>query len=234
MEGYIKLYRQITKWEWYEDANTFRLFIHLLIKANHADANWRGNLIKRGQRFTSIGVLSHELSLSEKAIRIAIDKLIRTNEIVCKGASNGTMITICKYDSYQSNETEEGRAKRQTNGEQKGKRGASEGQQTIRTNNDNNDLKNEYTFTWRENFEKYIEDLNVGVNLLLQDSEWISEREKFHPNLDIKLSIEKGYKDYWGTEAGWQKKKKSKTENINWKTTFNNAIDFNKVYKQRQ
>lgn len=143
MEGYIKIHRQITKWEWYDDANTFRLFIHLLIKANHADGNWRGNTIKRGQIFTSIGILSHELSISEKAIRIAIDKLIKTKEIVCKGASNGTMITICNYDTYQSNEETTGRAKGRTKGERKGKRGANEGRQTIIINNNKEGFEEE-------------------------------------------------------------------------------------------
>lgn len=87
--------------------------------------------------------------------------------------------------------------------------------------------------TWRGSFEKYIEDLNIAVNLLLQDNDWILEREKFHPNLDIKLSMEKAYKDFWGTEAGWKHKKKSKVLDINWKSTFNSAIELNKVYKQR-
>ena len=129
MEGYIKLYRQVMKWEWYDDANTFRLFIHLLLKANYEDAQWRGLTIKRGQLFTSIGHLSHELKISDKAIRIALDKLIKTKEVASKGASNGTMITICKYDSYQSSFNTEG----QTEGQTRGERGA--------TNNKNNNNK---------------------------------------------------------------------------------------------
>ena len=133
MEGYIKLYRQIMKWEWYDDANTFRLFIHLLLKANYEDAQWRGLTIKRGQLFTSIGHLSHELKISDKAIRIALDKLIKTKEVASKGASKGTMITICKYDSYQSSFNTEG----QTEGQTRGKRGA-----TNNNNNNNKEKKN--------------------------------------------------------------------------------------------
>ena len=131
MEGYIKLYRQVMKWEWYDDANTFRLFIHLLLKANYEDAQWRGLTIKRGQLFTSIGHLSHELKISDKAIRIALDKLIKTKEVASKGANNGTMITICKYDIYQSSFNTEG----QTDGQTRGERGA------INNNNNNNKEK---------------------------------------------------------------------------------------------
>ena len=133
MEGYIKLYRQVMKWEWYDDANTFRLFIHLLLKANYEDAQWRGLTIKRGQLFTSIGHLSHELKISNKAIRIALDKLIKTKEVASEGASNGTMITICKYDIYQSNFNTEG----QTEGQTRGERGA-----TNNNNNNNKEKKN--------------------------------------------------------------------------------------------
>lgn len=133
MEGYIKLYRQIMRWEWYDDANTFRLFIHLLLKANYEDAQWRGLRIKRGQLFTSIGHLSHELKISNKAIRIALDKLIKTKEVASEGASNGTMITICKYDSYQSSFNTGG----QTEGQTRGERGA-----TNNKNNNNKEKKN--------------------------------------------------------------------------------------------
>ena len=133
MEGYIKLYRQVMKWEWYDDANTFRLFMHLLLKANYEDAQWRGLTIKRGQLFTSIGHLSHELKISDKAIRIALNKLIKTKEVASKGANNGTMITICKYDSYQSGFNTEG----QTEGQTRGERGA-----TNNNNNNNKEKKN--------------------------------------------------------------------------------------------
>lgn len=38
--GYIKLYRQIVDWEWYDDIPTSRLFMHLLLKANYAEREW--------------------------------------------------------------------------------------------------------------------------------------------------------------------------------------------------
>jgi hypothetical protein len=33
--GYIKLYRSLLKWEWYDDSNVFRVFMHLLLTANY-------------------------------------------------------------------------------------------------------------------------------------------------------------------------------------------------------
>ena len=47
---YIKLDRNILNWRWYKDANTFRLFIHLLLKANIRDHDFEHVTIRRGDR----------------------------------------------------------------------------------------------------------------------------------------------------------------------------------------
>lgn len=52
MSGWIKLHRKITEWEWYSDANTFRVFMHLLLTANYEDKRWRNIDVKRGQIIT--------------------------------------------------------------------------------------------------------------------------------------------------------------------------------------
>lgn len=130
MEGYIYLHKKILEWEWYKDVNTKSLFIHCLLKANYVDKDWKGLTIKRGQFFTSLENLSFELGLSVKEIRTSLKKLEKTQELGKQGASNGTMITVCKYEDYQLLVNMEGQAGGQT----KGKRGASEGQQLINNN----------------------------------------------------------------------------------------------------
>ena len=42
MNGFISLHRRIIEWEWYTEPDTFRVFIHLLMMANHAPAKVRG------------------------------------------------------------------------------------------------------------------------------------------------------------------------------------------------
>ena len=86
---------------------------------------------------------------------------------------------------------------------------------------------------WRSDYETYVTELNVAINTLLEDKDWMKEREKFNPNVNIKLSLEKAYKDFWSTEAGWKHKKKSKSAVVNWKSTLNSAIELNKVYNPR-
>lgn len=102
--GWIKLHRQLLDWEWYDDINTSRLFIHLMITANHKDNNWRGIEIKRGSRLTSLDKLSSETNLSVSKIRTAIKKLISTNEIASKSHSQHTVFTMINYDEYQSDD----------------------------------------------------------------------------------------------------------------------------------
>jgi hypothetical protein len=119
MSGWIKLHRKFSEWEWYTNNETKSLFIHLLLKANFEDKKWQGVEIHRGQLITSIKTLSVELKLSEKQIRTAIKNLISTGELASKGTNKWTMLTICKYESYQNEE--------ETKGEQKDKPKANEG-----------------------------------------------------------------------------------------------------------
>lgn len=102
--GWIKLHRKLTEWEWYDDINTSRLFIHLMITANHKDNNWRGIEIKRGSRLTSLDKLSIETCLSVSKIRTSIKKLISTKEITSKSHSQYTVFTMINYDSYQGDD----------------------------------------------------------------------------------------------------------------------------------
>lgn len=119
MIGWIKLHRSIISWEWYSDNNTKTVFIHLLLTANIENKVWRGIKIDRGQLFTSVHNLAKELHLSDKKIRIALNKLKRTNEVVISGANNGTMITVCNYETYQSFEKQDGKQEGKQNGKQR-------------------------------------------------------------------------------------------------------------------
>lgn len=90
--------------------------------------------------------------------------------------------------------------------------------------------------TWRTDFQVYLASATEAFNNLLLDAKFISEREKYCPGVDISLTLEKAFFDFWGTENGWKYKKKSNVKEIDWKQTFRNAIDQkpNRVYKQRE
>jgi hypothetical protein len=121
--GWIKLHRKLIDWEWYKDVNTFKLFLHLLLKANTETKKWQGQTINRGQLITSLKNLSHETGLTEKEVRTAISKLQKTKEVGKQTTSVNTTLTMLNYDLYQSmgKPTDKQKA---NDGQSKGKQGA--------------------------------------------------------------------------------------------------------------
>lgn len=99
--GWIKLYRDMLDWEWYEDVSTTRVFIHLLLTANHKDKKWKGEVIKRGSRVISIRRFAEEVNLSPMTVQRCLKKLEKTGEIRKVSRSRYTIITVVKYDTYQ-------------------------------------------------------------------------------------------------------------------------------------
>lgn len=102
-QGHIKIDRRILNWEWYTDSNMVHVFLHLLLNANYSDNKYKGVLVKRGQLITGRSKLATSLGLSQMQIRTCLDKLSSTNEIIISTTNRFSIITICKYDSYQSN-----------------------------------------------------------------------------------------------------------------------------------
>lgn len=101
MSGWIKIHRQILDWEWYSDVNTFRLFLHLILKANHKEKRFKGIELQVGTIVTSRDILAFETGLSIQQIRTCLDKLKSTNEITTKTSGQGTIIQVVNYEKYQ-------------------------------------------------------------------------------------------------------------------------------------
>ena len=99
---FIKLYDKILNWEWARYPHTFALFIYLLLKANYKDTVLHGVVIRRGQLVTSLPKLATDTGLSIQQTRTAIARLISTGEITDKSNPHYRIITIVKYDEYQS------------------------------------------------------------------------------------------------------------------------------------
>lgn len=135
MEGWVSFHRKIEEWEWYDDANTFRLFFHLVLKANHKDNKWHGIDIKRGEIITSNEQLAKQLKLTVSKIRTSLEKLKSTGEIAIKTTNKNTVVTVVNYCLYQSND--EIIANKTTNKSQTNRK------QIATNNNDNNENKKE-------------------------------------------------------------------------------------------
>jgi hypothetical protein len=99
---FIKVFRKLSEWEWYQDSKMVHLFIHLLLHANYKDNRWRGIPIKRGQLPTGIDSLYEKTHISKQSIRTRLKRLKSTGEITIKPTNNFSIITLCHYELYQN------------------------------------------------------------------------------------------------------------------------------------
>ena len=102
--GFIKIYRSMLNWEWWDDLNTFRLFVTILLSVNWRERNWHGKTIPRGAMFTSLSSLSKKSGLTVRQTRTSLNRLISTNEVTSEVTNNGRLITVVNYDFYQDSE----------------------------------------------------------------------------------------------------------------------------------
>lgn len=103
--GYIKLNRALKNWRYAAKPNYVALWVHLLLKANHKDKEWNDIVVHRGELVTSLESLSKDTGISKQTIRTIISKL-DGQEITYKSTNKYTLISIVKYDEYQSNGVE--------------------------------------------------------------------------------------------------------------------------------
>ena len=99
--GWIKIHRKLLEWEWADEPNMVALWIHLLLNANFEESKWHGMSIPRGAFLTTQSELCHKTGLSRRSLRTCLNRLKSTNEVTIKTTKLFTIITICKYDSYQ-------------------------------------------------------------------------------------------------------------------------------------
>jgi len=96
--GFIMLPRTILDWQWYDEPNTMRLYLHLLLTANYSQKEWHGITICRGQRVCTLAGLSRETGLSVQQVRTILRRLETSGEIVSHSTSQYTLLTIEHYD----------------------------------------------------------------------------------------------------------------------------------------
>lgn len=155
---WIKIDRNILNWGWYKDANTARLFIHLLLKANIKDAVFMGVPVHRGQVVTSYPSLSRELKISIKSVRTALEHLKTTGEVTARPYHSFSLITIENYDRYQDKPA----GQTAVYGQAKGRQAAGKGQQSK--NIRSKERKNIYTAPAQEprDWERDIPERFIG------------------------------------------------------------------------
>lgn len=111
-DGYIKIFRSLKSWEWYQDSNTKDVFLHLLLNAQWEDSRFRGHDIPKGSLVTGYTALSNQLGISIQSIRTAFKHLKSSGEITTKVTNKFTIVSIVNWEKYQGKEES---ANRQSN-----------------------------------------------------------------------------------------------------------------------
>lgn len=198
--GYVKLFRSLLNWEWYDDHNTFKVFIHLLLTVSIEDGKWHGIEIKRGSRVSSYSVLSKEIKLSERQIRTAISHLESTGEVTRYKHPKFTVFSVNNFDKWQSptgtaTECRQGSDKVATEYRQQYKK-------------DKKEKKDNISFFLSENASKNLS--TVGATPTLEEVE--SFCEEIDGSVDVKRFYDYYTKNNWATKNG--------DPITNWKKTF--------------
>lgn len=189
--NFIKLHRKMLYWEWYKDNNTKILFLHFLLNASLIDIKWKGIDIKRGQFITSLSELSKEINLSSMQVRVAIEKLKTSKEIEVKTTNKYTIISICKFDYYNNNESKD------TNQPEKSQK-VENGNEKIENGNEN---ENEGVGKKQEIPKKEKREINVPKPTFEEFKDYAEQKAKEN-NLDLDVVKVKLKYEAWKT-AKW-------------------------------
>ena len=100
-DAFIKIHRKMLEWEWYQDSNTFRLFLHCLLIANWKEGRFMGEVIPRGSFVSSYSQLALQANMSVQSVRTAINHLKSTGELTVKPHAKFSVFTVVNYCQYQ-------------------------------------------------------------------------------------------------------------------------------------
>ena len=195
MERWVKLYEKITEWEWHDCPEMVSLFIHLLLYAKPTTQTWHGIEVKRGSFITTYRKLSTLTGIAQTTLVRCIDRLKKTKEIdvtAVKAERSCTLISVCKYDTYQAKKESSG-----TNSEQTRNGNGTNSEQTRNGNGTNSeqvlDNKNnrKQNFKDKENKETFLKNGGTAEKKVFQ----ISELEKILSAENIYMTAQ-GYQEF--------------------------------------
>jgi len=129
-KGYCYAYRGAWTHPAFNDLREAAIWNFLYQNAFYEDGERNFNkhtfLLKRGQIVVSYSFLAKGFGMTDKGIRVVIQKLEKLGMLGIQGTSKGTILTICNYNEYQGN--------KKTEGKQEGNQGANEGQAKGKNN----------------------------------------------------------------------------------------------------
>ena len=240
--GYIALWRKKDDHPFYKEPREFSKYeawIDILKEAQHNKEPQKVVLgmtileCNYGECLKSNRTWAYKWNWSESKVRRFLKLLKNMGQITVKGEGKTTRIKVINYEHYDPR-------RRTTGGEATNEQRTCDAQTATDNNvkNVKDDKKGtnnspDNPKTWKNDFETYLAQCKRTCQNLANDVQWIADQEEVNPGVDILLTMKKAYQNYWGTEYAWKEKRKKKIKNINWKSTWQNALSqkMNRVYK---
>lgn len=104
--GYVKLNRNLLRWEWFGNNNALLVLVRLTLKAAWRDTEYQGVALKRGQVITTLQEIADENQLTKQQARTTLDRLEATHKITRTGTKKFSIITLLDYDCFFENNTQ--------------------------------------------------------------------------------------------------------------------------------
>lgn len=118
MLGWIHIDRKLLTWEWFDTPHMVHLWVYLLLSANYEPKRWRGIVVDRGQLVCSFDSISKATGISIQSLRTCMTRLESIGAITRKVTNKYTLVTISKYDEYQTNSDVDQQANQQATNNQ--------------------------------------------------------------------------------------------------------------------
>lgn len=108
IRGYVKIWRKIRDSFVWQDSDCLKLFLHLIMEANHKDTefifNNKKTTLLRGQLICGRHSLERDLGINESKIYRLLTLLENEHLIEQQKTNLYTIVSIVCYNDYQSNE----------------------------------------------------------------------------------------------------------------------------------
>lgn len=105
-KGWVKAHRSFLDWEWMRKGHSFKVMMALVFKANYEPNTYQGTLVDRGSLIIGRDLFASELGISVQQLRTILRNLESTGEITTKSSRKGTVVTVVRYEDYQSSTSE--------------------------------------------------------------------------------------------------------------------------------
>lgn len=101
-KGWVKAHRSFLDWEWMRKGHSFKVMMALVFKANYEPNTYQGTLVDRGSLIIGRDLFASELGISVQQLRTILRNLESTGEITTKSSRKGTIVTVVRYEDYQT------------------------------------------------------------------------------------------------------------------------------------